>query len=181
MNVYQQAKAKVPAIDNRKVKAELLYNQLDLFFWCRLAYLILGGILLFIACGEIIADFKWGRKISSILIALLAIAFLTHTAGVLLRWYICGHAPWANAYESMVCTSWMLVGSGLLFARRFRILPALAGLLGGIMLFCSRTEPPESGNHSFGTCSSILLADVSRRYHYDRLRLFCSLCADRVV
>ena len=135
MNVYQQAKAKVPAIDNRKVKAELLYNQLDLFFWCRLAYLILGGILLFIACGEIIADFKWGRKISSILIALLAIAFLTHTAGVLLRWYICGHAPWANAYESMICTSWMLVGSGLLFARRFRILPALAGLLGGIMLF----------------------------------------------
>ena len=97
MNVYQQAKAKVPAIDNRKVKAELLYNQLDLFFWCRLAYLILGGILLFIACGEIIADFKWGRKISSILIALLAIAFLTHTAGVLLRWYICGHAPWATS------------------------------------------------------------------------------------
>ena len=62
MNVYQQAKAKVPAIDNRKVKAELLYNQLDLFFWCRLAYLILGGILLFIVCGEIIADFKMGKK-----------------------------------------------------------------------------------------------------------------------
>lgn len=135
MNIFQQAKAKVPTIDNRKVKAELLYNQLNLFFWCRLAYLILGGILLFIACGEIIADFKWGRKLSGILIALLTIAFLTHTAGVLLRWYICGHAPWANAYESMVCTSWMLVGSGLLFARRFRILPALAGLLGGIMLF----------------------------------------------
>ena len=35
----------------------------------------------------------------------------------------------------MICTSWLLVGSGLLFARRFRILPALAGLLGGIMLF----------------------------------------------
>lgn len=135
MNIFQQAKAKVPTIDNRKVKAELLYNQLNLFFWCRLAYLILGGILLFIACGEIIADFKWGRKLSGILIALLTIAFLTHTAGVLLRWYICGHAPWANAYESMICTSWLLVGSGLLFARRFRILPALAGLLGGIMLF----------------------------------------------
>ena len=64
MNIFQQAKAKVPSIDNRKVKAELLYNQLNLFFWCRLAYLILGGILLFIACGEIIADFKWGRKLS---------------------------------------------------------------------------------------------------------------------
>ena len=135
MNIFQQAKSKTPAIDNQRVKAELLYNQLNLFFWCRLAYLILGGILLFIACGEIIADFKWGKKVCGILIALLVIAFLAHTSGLLLRWYISGRAPWANAYESMICTSWMLVGGGLLFARRFRILPALAGLLGGIMLF----------------------------------------------
>lgn len=135
MNIFQQAKSKTPAIDNQRVKAELLYNQLNLFFWCRLAYLILGGILLFIACGEIIADFKWGKKVCGILIALLVIAFLAHTSGVLLRWYISGRAPWANAYESMICTSWMLVGGGLLFARRFRILPALVGLLGGIMLF----------------------------------------------
>ena len=135
MNIFQQAKSKTPAIDNQRVKAELLYNQLNLFFWCRLAYLILGGILLFIACGEIIADFKWGKKVCGILIVLLVIAFLAHTSGVLLRWYISGRAPWANAYESMICTSWMLVGGGLLFARRFRILPALAGLLGGIMLF----------------------------------------------
>lgn len=135
MNIFQQAKSKTPAIDNQRVKAELLYNQLNLFFWCRLAYLILGGILLFIACGEIIADFKWGKKVCGILIALLVIAFLAHISGVLLRWYISGRAPWANAYESMICTSWMLVGGGLLFARRFRILPALAGLLGGIMLF----------------------------------------------
>ena len=135
MNIFQQAKSKTPAIDNQRVKAELLYNQLNLFFWCRLAYLILGGILLFIACGEIIADFKWGKKVCGILIALLVIAFLAHTSGELLRWYISGRAPWANAYESMICTSWMLVGGGLLFARRFRILPALAGLLGGIMLF----------------------------------------------
>lgn len=135
MNIFQQAKSKTPAIDNQRVKAELLYNQLNLFFWCRLAYLILGGILLFIACGEIIADFKWGKKVCGILITLLVIAFLAHTSGVLLRWYISGRAPWANAYESMICTSWMLVGGGLLFARRFRILPALAGLLGGIMLF----------------------------------------------
>lgn len=31
MNIFQQAKAKVPTIDNQKVKAELLYNQLNLF------------------------------------------------------------------------------------------------------------------------------------------------------
>ena len=117
MNIFQQAKAKVPTIDNRKVKAELLYNQLNLFFWCRLAYLILGGILLFIACGEIIADFKWGRKLSGILIALLTIAFLTHTAG----------------------------------------------------------------NHSFGSGTPVLLANVSCRYYHDRLCILCALRTDRTI
>lgn len=135
INIFQQAKAKTPAIDRKKVEAELLYNELNLFFWSRLAYLILGGILLFITCGEIIAGFKWGKGVGNTLIILLLIAFLAHTAGILLRWYISGHAPWTNAYESMICTSWMLVGGGLMFARRFRILPALAGLLGGILLF----------------------------------------------
>lgn len=135
LQIFQQAKSKTTAIDRQKVKAELLYNRLNLFFWCRLAYLILGGILLFIVCGEIFTDFKYGNKISVVLIVLLAIAFLAHTSGVVLRWYISGRAPWANAYESMVCTSWLLAGCGLLFARRFRILPALAALLGGILLF----------------------------------------------
>lgn len=135
INIFQQAKAKAPAIDNQRVKAELLYNRLNLFFWCRLAYLVLGGILLFIAFGEIIANLRWGRKVGNVLVVLLTAAFLAHTAGVLLRWYISERAPWANAYESMICTSWLLVGIGLLFSRRIRILPALAGLLGGIMLF----------------------------------------------
>ena len=98
MHIFQQAKSKTPAIDNQRVKAELLYNQLNLFFWCRLAYLILGGILLFIACGEIIADFKWGSRLSSILIVLLVAAFLAHTTGVLLRWYISERAQIGRAH-----------------------------------------------------------------------------------
>lgn len=135
IGIFQQAKNKTSAIDQKKMEVEIFYNQACIFTWCRLAYLILGGLLLFIACGEIIGHLKWGKKVGTILISLLLIAFLAHTAGVVLRWYIAGHAPWANAYESMICTSWMLVGGGLLFARRFHILPALAALLGGIMLF----------------------------------------------
>lgn len=61
INIFQQAKAKTTAINRQKVEAELLYNNLNLFFWSRLAYLILGGILLFITCGEIIAGFRWGK------------------------------------------------------------------------------------------------------------------------
>ena len=135
IGVYQHAKNKGVELSEKKIDAEIFYNKSDLYFWCRLVYLIAGGILLLIACIEWLTNAGWTRKIGVFLVVLVGIAFVVHTGGVGLRWYIAGHAPWSNAYESMICSSWMLVGSGLLFARRFPILVALAGLLGGIMLF----------------------------------------------
>ena len=46
IRTYQQAKNKVIPIDEQKIKAEILYNQADVFSWCRKFYLILGGLLL---------------------------------------------------------------------------------------------------------------------------------------
>lgn len=135
IGIFQHAKSSAVAIDQKKMDVEILYNKASIFTWSRLAYLILGGLLLVIACAEIIGNFKWGKTVGTILTLLILVVFIGHTTGVVLRWYIAGHAPWTNAYESMICTSWLLVGGGLLFARRFRILPALAALLGGIMLF----------------------------------------------
>ena len=98
MHIFQQAKSKTPAIDNQRVKAELLYNQLNLFFWCRLAYLIFGRNLTFHCLRRDYRGFQMGGRLSSILIVLLIAAFLD-TTGVLLRWYISERAPWANAYD----------------------------------------------------------------------------------
>ena len=38
--------------------------------------------------------------------------FILHTAGLIVRWYISGHAPWSDAYESMIYVAWstMLFG-----------------------------------------------------------------------
>ena len=93
--------------------------------------------------------FQMGSRLSSILIVLLIAAFLAHTTGVLLRWYISERAPWANAYESMICTSWLLVGGGLLFARAFPYSPCACRTVGRNHAFRGRTEPSESGNNSF--------------------------------
>ena len=71
------------------------------------------------------AAIKWGRKLSGILIALLTIAFLAHTAGVLLRWYICGHAPWANAYESegtLAFACWKIFIISMILSASFQLL-----------------------------------------------------------
>jgi cytochrome c-type biogenesis protein CcsB len=41
-----------------------------------------------------------------------------HTLGLIARWYISGHAPWSDAYESMIYVSWATMGIGLLFAKK---------------------------------------------------------------
>ena len=36
----------------------------------------------------------------------------------MLRWYISGHAPFTDAYESMIYVGWSAIGAGLFFSRR---------------------------------------------------------------
>ena len=49
---------------------------------------------------------------------LLFFLFVLHTTGLAFRWYISGHAPWSDAYESMIYVAWATMGIGLCFARR---------------------------------------------------------------
>ena len=44
--------------------------------------------------------------------------FVIHTAGLILRWYISGHAPWSDAYESMIYVAWATMFFGLAFGRK---------------------------------------------------------------
>ncbi|MBK8152632.1 MAG: cytochrome c biogenesis protein CcsA [Saprospiraceae bacterium] len=45
-------------------------------------------------------------------------AFVFHTIGLALRWFISGHAPWTNGYESMIYIAWTTVLAGLIFSRK---------------------------------------------------------------
>jgi cytochrome c-type biogenesis protein CcsB len=40
--------------------------------------------------------------------------FVLHTGGLILRWYISGHAPWSDAYESMIYVAWSTMLFGLI-------------------------------------------------------------------
>jgi cytochrome c-type biogenesis protein CcsB len=66
--------------------------------------------------------------------ALIFVGFLFHTAGLALRWYISGHAPWSNGYETMIYISWGTVLSGLLFSRTSRITLATTAILASVTL-----------------------------------------------
>jgi cytochrome c-type biogenesis protein CcsB len=48
----------------------------------------------------------------------IVILFIAHTLGLIARWYISGHAPWGDAYESMIYVAWATMGIGLLFIKK---------------------------------------------------------------
>jgi cytochrome c-type biogenesis protein CcsB len=137
IKTYQQKKNRLPEISPEKIKAELLYNQLNLFRHCKKAYLILGGLLLFFSFLSLFKTRKGTKGLIRLLIAGIFLSFLCHLSGLGLRAYISGYAPWSNSYETMVYVSFVTIFAGMFFVRRSPFTLALASLFGGIILFVS--------------------------------------------
>ena len=55
--------------------------------------------------------------------------------GLALRWYISGHAPWSNGYESMIYIAWAITLSGIIFSKQSHLALATTSILTGITLF----------------------------------------------
>jgi cytochrome c-type biogenesis protein CcsB len=137
ISTYQQAIGKEAGADAEKIALELKYNRLDVFRWCKIGYLSLGGCLLifsFLLFYKNKRRFKWTIRLLGIGVLL---CFHYHMLGMGMRWRIGGYAPWSNSYETMVYVAWATVLGGLLFMRRSPVTFALATLFAGIILFVS--------------------------------------------
>lgn len=137
INTYQQSKNKTLNIDPKRIRAEIKYNKLDLFRHCKKGYLIAGGLMLVFSFMALFRKEKWLTVLQWILGVIVLVVFCVHTYGIGMRWYIAGHAPWSNSYETMVYVSWATVLGGLIFARKSTLTFSLAILFGGIILFVS--------------------------------------------
>lgn len=137
ISTYQQAKNKTLDISPKKIQSELKYNKMDVFRYCKIGYLIFGGLLLIFTFIVQFQQKRWIKSMVWILGILVLIVFHYHMYGMGMRWYIGGYAPWSNSYETMVYVAWATVLAGLLFVRRNTITLALATLFGGIILFVS--------------------------------------------
>ena len=49
---------------------------------------------------------------------LIWICFGLHTLGLVVRWYISGHAPWSDAYESMIYVAWATMAFGVMLGKK---------------------------------------------------------------
>lgn len=137
IETYQQGKNKTLAIDPKRLEMEIRYNQLEIFRYCKIIYLILGGFLLILSFVSLFKEriwLTWGLRLLGV--GVLA-CFCFQMVGMGMRWYIGGYAPWSNSYETMVYVAWATVAGGILFGRRSMITFALATLFAGIILFVS--------------------------------------------
>ncbi|MCL1821339.1 MAG: cytochrome c biogenesis protein CcsA [Prolixibacteraceae bacterium] len=118
-----------------KNKAEIFYNQVNIFERIYRPYLISGFLLLIILLVNLFRMKDISIMVRYIFYGFTGILFLAHTAGLALRWYIAGHAPWSNGFESMVYMSWAAMLAGFLFGRKYPMIVAIASMLAGLSLF----------------------------------------------
>ncbi len=132
---YQKKYGAAVIEDNTHIKAEILYNHLDIFPRLIPVYLLSGFLLLLVIMYKMLRPKSSIKLIVRIFFAITLLAFLAQTFNMGLRWYVAGHAPWSDGYESMLYISWSMVLAGLIFARQSVMALSLTSILAGVFLF----------------------------------------------
>lgn len=132
---FQKMKGAAVYPSEFRVAAELFYNKTMIFERLVPVYLLAGLILLGMIFGRLFKPSLNLDKAQKAVLAVLVLGFIAHTANLGLRWYISGHAPWSDGYESMIYISWTIILAGIMFARQSEFAVASTGILSGIALF----------------------------------------------
>lgn len=117
-----------------KIDTEVLYNKYDVFKSLFAWYLYAGLAMLIVA---VIALFKTNRVIKTTLKVLkvgVLLCFALHTMGLIARWYVSGHAPWSDAYESIIYISWATMLFGLIIGRKSDLATAATAFVTSMIL-----------------------------------------------
>jgi cytochrome c-type biogenesis protein CcsB len=137
IKTYQLENCDANLIDINKIQAEFLYNQIRFPARSKVAYFILGGLLLLMTFTRLLRERKWLQYLSFVLVIGIILVLLFHAFGMGMRSYISGHSPWSNSYETMIYVGWVTVFAGLIFGRKNMLMLALGTLFGGVILFVS--------------------------------------------
>jgi cytochrome c-type biogenesis protein CcsB len=124
----------IPSVN--MVSYEISYNKSKIFVRLRDWYAMLSMFLLVLAFIDVLQT-KKNKVVSFLLnggIVLLCGAFLYHTYGLILRWYLTGHAPWSSGYEALLLIAWGGLLAGFFFIRNSKITLAATTLLAFFIL-----------------------------------------------
>ena len=134
-SAYQKKFGAAIIPSQKKIDAEILYNKWMIFFRLAIIYSLVGLVMIVFSFVALFKNTKIIRTILNVFVGIIVIGFLFQTFGLGLRWYISGHAPWSDGYESMIYIGWVTMLAGLLFSRRSKMTVAATTLLASIILF----------------------------------------------
>ncbi|UCD60550.1 MAG: cytochrome c biogenesis protein CcsA [Flavobacteriaceae bacterium] len=132
-NQENHGKEVLPA--KNRVKAEIIYNKLDIFNRLYKYYALVGILMFFVLVFAIFKERRIWRIATYFFKGIIFIFFIWHTSGLILRWYISGHAPWSDAYESILYVSWATMGMGLLLGRKSNMTIAASAFVTAMLLW----------------------------------------------
>ena len=118
-----------------KINSEVVYNKVDIFNRLYKWYLFAGLGLLLILIFQIFYDNKFTSYLIKLFESLIITLFVFNTIGLAARWYIAGHAPWSDAYESIIFVAWATVIFGIIFGRKSYFTLASSTFVASIILF----------------------------------------------
>ncbi len=117
-----------------KINSEVVYNKVDIFNRLYKWYLFAGLGLLLILIFQIFYDNKFTSHLIKLFESLIITLFVFNTIGLAARWYIAGHAPWSDAYESIIFVAWATVIFGIIFGRKSYFTLASSTFVASIIL-----------------------------------------------
>jgi cytochrome c-type biogenesis protein CcsB len=118
---YQKKYGSAVRPSDDQIKAEVMYNHYDVFknlFWL---YMLAGSLMLIFTIVNLFFEKKAMRVVINGFHIFIAVLFVVHTAGLIARWYISGHAPWSDSYESMIYVAWATMFFTLAFDRKSKL------------------------------------------------------------
>ena len=120
-----------------KITAEILYNKYDIFKKLFYLYMLAGFLMLLFTILKIFKENKFTRISVNVMHVVIAVLFGLHTLGLIARWYISGHAPWSNAYESIIYVAWATMFFGLAFDRKSKLTVASSAFVASMILMAA--------------------------------------------
>lgn len=131
-----------------QIDLEIFLNHYNPFKNLMPLYLLFGIVLFGIVLVQIFRHQNADILASRLIHWVIALLVLAHTIALGLRWYVGGHAPWSNAYESMIYIAWAAGISGVVFFRKSYLAQSMASFLAGISLFVAHLGfmDPQIGN-----------------------------------
>jgi cytochrome c-type biogenesis protein CcsB len=134
MENYQKKYGKAVRPTEDQISSEILLNKYDVFknlFWL---YMLAGSLMLIMVIVSIFFNNKPIRIAVNAFHIIVGVLFGLHTLGLIARWYVSGHAPWSNAYESMIYVAWATMFFTLAFDRKSKLTVASGTFVASMIL-----------------------------------------------